>query len=356
MSACLTIYEVPVPLARQYALSFQVLDTFDTYLVRFDAEGTVGVGEVTYLTGYNHEGRGSLIEDLALLASELSQGAPLASLLPCLSTRSPFFASGLACALETWGGGGLQSYSIPVPRSVPLCAVLYGEDPESAAASAANLVEKGFQTIKIKVGRLPIEQEIRRIRAIAKELSDEVGMRLDANQVYHFSEALALCKGLEALPGIKFLEQPFRPPLWREHERLCAQTTVPIMLDESIWTEADIRRAAGCGVKFVKLKLAKHPGMAATIQLMKLARSLGLGIVFGNGVQTELGNHLELYLHVAACIRSASEANGFLKPAYPLFPHAMTVSGGLVHAGGVMVDISRLDGLPALAAIPVPVL
>ena len=96
------------------------------------------------------------------------------------------------------------------------------------------------------------------------------------------------------------------------------------MLDEFINDAEDIDRAAALGVHYVKLKLCKHPGMAATEALIARASAKGLKLVFGNGVQGALGNRLEARVHREAGIVSASEANGFLKVAHSPFGESMT--------------------------------
>ena len=109
---------------------------------------------------------------------------------------------------------------------------------------------------------------------------------------------------------------------------LAAVSPVPLMLDESINTADDIDRAAALGVQYVKLKLCKHPGMAATLALVAASRRKGLRLVFGNGVQGALGNRLEARVQREGRIDSASEANGFLKVARSPFGEAMTARGG----------------------------
>jgi L-alanine-DL-glutamate epimerase-like enolase superfamily enzyme len=133
--------------------------------------------------------------------------------------------------------------------------------------------------------------------------------------------------------------------MWSECERLTSSTSFPIMLDESIWTGEDISRAAACGAKHVKLKLCKHPGMAASVALIEEARRHGLGVVYGNGVQTALGNHLEARVHLTCGLSTAIEANGFVKVKDHPFPSRLEVSGGkLVDRGLGLVTGALTSG------------
>ncbi len=71
-------------------------------------------------------------------------------------------------------------------------------------------------------------------------------------------------------------------------------------------------------------------------------------MVFGNGVQSVVGNHYEALIHEDAGLTRASEGNGFLKVADPLLPHAVVVARGKLideGLGDVAAALARLDPL-----------
>ena len=66
---------------------------------------------------------------------------------------------------------------------------------------------------------------------------------------------------------------------------------MPLMLDESIGGEEDLRRASGIpNVRYVKFKLMKSGSIARLRRLMARAAALGLGVVVGNGVAADIGS------------------------------------------------------------------
>lgn len=333
MDASLSILRYSIPLTSAYVLSFGLVRSFETFYVIFRAEGRFGAGEVTPLPGYSSETPESVARELTALVQELGQGRPVLDLVNKMAERSRFAASGVACALETWLSGPKAAFYSPLPL-VPLAAFCAGQTPKEAADRARELVGQGYSTLKMKVGAGP-DKDLARVRAVAAELPDKAKVRLDANQGYTFAQALAVCQGLEGMGAVELLEQPFAPDKWREHEDLARKTRLPIMLDESIWNEDDVRRASDCGAGLVKFKLCKHLGLEGSRRVIGLARELGLGVVYGNGVQTALGNHLEAGLFNDAGLVLASESNGFLKPQDSPLRHRIKVRRGMLEDGGL---------------------
>ncbi len=330
-----------LPLRKPYRLPFAVLERFETFYLSLEGEGRSGFAEITPLPGYGGETVEEAARALSDAARELGAGKPVTEVSARLARRYPFTASGLACAFETWAEGEDGAFSAPLRTDVLLAGLCAGDTPAEIAAEARRLVGEGYTVLKLKAGRNP-ETEEALVRAVAKELPPEGSLRLDANQAYAPADALELCRRLEDLSPIALLEQPFEPEMWSESARLISSTCFPIMLDESIWTKEDILRAVDCGARYVKLKLCKHPGMEATTRLLEEVRRHRLGIVFGNGVQTALGNHLEARLYLRCGLSTAIEANGFAKVQRHPFGSGLSVARGKLLDRGISVSTNAL--------------
>ncbi|MFH1019874.1 MAG: enolase C-terminal domain-like protein [Pseudomonadota bacterium] len=323
-----------LPLQKPYRLSFAVLERFETIYVAVEGDGRTGYGEITPLPGYGGETVAEAISTLAGITRELSKGKAVDEISEQLTGRCPFTASGIICAFETWAEGETDAFLTPLPTEVLLAGLCAGDSPDAIAVEARRLIEAGFTVFKLKAGRSPqIEETL--VRAAAAQLPPGGSLRLDANQAYSPKDALDLCRRLEDLGDMALLEQPFKPEMWSECAQLIAATTFPIMLDESIWTKADITRAVDCGAKHVKLKLCKHPGMTGTAEMLDDARRHGLGIVYGNGVQSAVGNHLEMRMHLQHGIPSAIEASGFAKVQSHPFRSGLTIRNGKIVDQGI---------------------
>ena len=127
----------------------------------------------------------------------------------------------------------------------------------------------------------------------------------------------AYLRGLEGVDLARFLwlEQPLDRADWNGAQYLCGRAPVPIVLDECIYDEADVVRAKAIGARGVKLKLMKHFGMKETARLAHHARNLGLAVLFGNGVATDIGNLAEFLMLASSpdTFTQPCESSGFNK-------------------------------------------
>ncbi len=116
----------------------------------------------------------------------------------------------------------------------------------------------------------------------------------------------------------------------------CRQPGFRFMLDESICDLDDLSRAADIGVQFVKLKLYKHAGISHTLQLAQEANRLGLRVVFGNGVSTDVGNMAEALLWSCRpeLFHGAFEGNGFAKLQRTVLDNPPIVADGCFQWSG----------------------
>ena len=349
--ATLQVYRVAVPLTSPYRLSFGTLHAFDTFYAVLEGQGRIGAGEVTPLPGYGDETPAAIEEDLKRMARE-GRDLSVPEMARDIHPRSPFLASGLICAAETWREGREAAFSRPLGRPVPVAALCAEESPEKMGDAVGRLLREGYRALKVKVGGRPVEVDVERVKAIAGAMAEGVELRLDANQGFDRETALAFCRRIDSLP-ITLLEQPLPRGWWDGHKALAESTAIPIMLDESIYSEGDIERAKACGAAFVKLKLCKHPGIEETQKLVRAARKHGLGVVLGNGVQTALGNHLENRIHVAAGLERAAESTGFQKVMDGPIHHRMKVRDGWLVDQGIEIDSDTFSRYAPVVRIPV---
>ena len=339
MNADISIHFLRHGLKRPYHLSFGVITHFHTFYVVLENGGSVGLGEITPLPGYGHETPELVRTELQGFLAELRRGMGYAGAVRDLAGRAPMTASGLACALDTLRLGPEAWDGLAEP--LPLAAFCPGDTPAEVAANATTLGSQGYSVLKLKVGRLPAVEEAALVRAACEALP-RGSVRMDANQRSTPEHARELVRALEGLP-VEHFEQPFAPDAWDLHADLARQSPVPVLLDESIVHLPDIRQAAACGIRAVKLKLCKHPGLGETRTMIEEARAVGMRTVFGNGVQTGLGNHLEARLAWQTGLDTALECNGFDKLADPFPGHGLTIKSGLLHDAGIDIDAPLPD-------------
>ena len=172
---------------------------------------------------------------------------------------------------------------------VPCNGTLGGGDPSTVAASAAAMVERGFGTLKVKVGT---GADAERMSAVREACGPEVALRVDANGSWCLSRAQRELRELGATVGLELAEQPCES--LEELSGLRASVDVPVVADESVATPADAERAMKLGAcDAVTLKLAKVGGPHAAIDLARtipayLSSALDSAIGVAAGLHTAL--------------------------------------------------------------------
>jgi o-succinylbenzoate synthase len=317
-----------LPLTRPYELPFGTVKAFETFVVRAEQDGQIGWGEITPLPGYGAETVDHVTTILRVLEGASASSLTPADLIAQYSLLSPMTVSGLITAIEMATNQAFADcFQIGIGDTVPCVALVGGNDPETVGSEAIQKTNAGFTTLKMKIGQNSPETDVLRVKAVLAMAGPDVKVRLDANQQLSRNAATEILMALDG-EAIELFEQPFPPNQDQLMRELAKVSSIPLMLDESIWESKDIERAAALGVGLVKLKLCKHPGPTACLERLRQAQDLGLQVVFGNGVQSAIGNRMELQLYQMANLKMAIESNGFAKMASLAEMSGMTLEGG----------------------------
>ncbi|MGE0724303.1 MAG: mandelate racemase/muconate lactonizing enzyme family protein [Alphaproteobacteria bacterium] len=319
--AGLRAWWLKLPLTEPYENALGALRHFDVMVLRLeDGDGRIGWGEACPVAGYSPETPAEAWEALNSAASALTGALPAAidEWAAARHRSIPFVVSAIGEAMARMTGDPLLRPA-ERPVRVALAGTVNTLSIDEAPARAAALVAQGYRTLKVKVGYDPAA-DAARVDAIGAAIGASARIRADANQGYDRERALDFARRVRPAP-IEVFEQPLPADQWAGLAEIARRSPLPLMLDESIYDEADVVRAAReVGAAAVKLKMSKAGGPAALGRQVERARALGLGIVVGNGVASDLG-----CLHEALCVsrlgvETAGELNGFLKPTTALLP------------------------------------
>ncbi|MFT6717355.1 MAG: O-succinylbenzoate synthase, partial [Saprospiraceae bacterium] len=92
----------------------------------------------------------------------------------------------------------------------------------------------GYDCIKIKIGSLDFEDEITLLRKVrAKYPKNKLNIRLDANGAFSIKEAMNKLERLSEF-DIHSIEQPIKAGKWKAMKSICANSPIPIALDEEL--------------------------------------------------------------------------------------------------------------------------
>lgn len=337
----LTLYRVKMLLSVPYHVSYRVYEDFEPIIVEArDTDGRIGWGEGHISPGHTFE----TIDggwDFCRACSEDALGKPVAAAKDDIAARvpeSPVAASALVTALEMLEGhSALQIESdVSLPLLTPFHSTDHADFPDEVAARVA----EGFRTLKVKVGK-NWQEDAAKVRAVQAAAKGKATIRLDANRGFNREDGCHFAEQLNP-EGIELFEQPCGSHDWDDNAAVAAVSTVPVMLDESIYGLDDIKRAGDMdGVGCVKLKLKKMGGLDLLKDGLQLIRDLGMVPVLGDGVSTELCCWMEACV-ARHTIDNAGEFNGFLKPRDRLFANPLRFKDGALHMeAGYVPEIDR---------------
>jgi L-alanine-DL-glutamate epimerase-like enolase superfamily enzyme len=299
-----------LPLKEPYKLALGPVTAFDTIIARIVVDGREGLGEATILTGYTSETIDEAWPRAATLSSRLiglSSEAGIALAERWLED-APFTLTAFITAVEMAEGHPLLA--LGADEEAPLLAGINATDFAGIEREIEAAVAAGYGTLKIKAG-FDVEADLHRVAFIQRCNRGRARLRLDANQGYNREHGMRFASAL-APETIELLEQPCHADDWESAAAVAAVSTVPLMLDESIYGLEDIKRAAELGAAFVKLKLMKMTSLSKLAEGLQLIRDLGMQPVLGNGVASDLGCWMEACV-ARRHISNAGEMNGFLR-------------------------------------------
>ncbi|PKU85931.1 hypothetical protein MA16_Dca001762 [Dendrobium catenatum] len=163
--------------------------------------------------------------------------------------------------------------------------------PNEAAKLAAEYKERGFNTLKLKVGK-NLSSDIEVLKAIRLVHPDCLFI-LDANEGYTANEAIEVLEKLNEM-GVKpiLFEQPVHRDNW-EGLRHVSQVAkgeygVSVAADESCRSLEDAKRIIeGNLAHVINIKLAKL-GVLGALDVIEVARAAGTELMIGGMVETRL--------------------------------------------------------------------
>jgi o-succinylbenzoate synthase len=303
-----------------------------SWLLRLvDEDGNEGLGEAALSPVATDVAAGSLatlIRDLvpALAAGRMPAWAELAA------EGEPGRAAmagvdGAIGALLAARAASAASDRAAAYAPIPVSALIAFAGPDAGADAAAQAVELGFETLKLRAGfERTTDQLVDRLRAIRAAIGPEPRLRIDVAGAWDLETAAERMEAIRPF-RIEYVEQPLAAWDMTGHAALRERVRVPIALDESIDSEGSARAALAEGAAdVVVVKPARVGGSAAAMRIVEAASAAGASAVLGTHFETGVG--IASVLRIAAAWRETGRAieDTRFEPA-----HGLATAGVLVH-------------------------
>jgi len=180
------------------------------------------------------------------------------------------------------------------------------KDPEEMASDAVGIVERGFDTIKVKVGT-ELTKDVERIREIRDVVGYEINIRADANQGWKQKDAVRAIKKLERYE-LELIEQPVS---WWDVKGLKwikDHVDIPVMADESVHSPQDaMRLIEQDAVDMLNIKLMKCGGIKNGIKIANIAESVGMECMMGCMIESRVA--ITAASHLVASTRNVTRVD-----------------------------------------------
>ncbi len=300
-----------VPLKTPFKTALRSVDTIEDIVVVVETDdGRVGYGEApatAVITGDTH---GSIIEAIDKIIRPRLIGMDIANLNQITRTiqtaleRNTSAKAAVEIAVyDLWG----QLYQ------APLYKMLGGGDPaittditisvdhiDKMVADSISAVERGFDSLKIKVGK-DIGLDIERVKAIHAAVEGRALLRLDANQGWTAKQAVFAMQHLEdAGVVLELLEQPVKARDIDGLKYVTDRVHTPVMADESVFDPIEVvelikLRAAD----IINIKLMKTGGLSNAIRIADIAALYGVECMIGCMLESSISVAAAVHLAVA---------------------------------------------------------
>lgn len=228
---------------KKYILNFKqasgtsrgILKTKETWFILLNSGEKQGIGECGIFRGLSVDDRADYEEKLQWVCKNIHLG--LETLLIEL-IEFPSIQFGLEMAFKSLESKNIfelfPSKFTQSEDSIAINGLIWMGSETFMKQQIQDKIDGGFNCIKMKIGAIDFQTEINLLKSIRKEFTPkDMELRVDANGAFTPSEALEKLKKLSDL-DIHSIEQPIKQGQVEAMAILCAQTPLPIALDEEL--------------------------------------------------------------------------------------------------------------------------
>jgi L-Ala-D/L-Glu epimerase len=345
------IFKFDVPLKSPFRISLGTLNAANDVLIKvYTDKGLVGFGEACPfppITGETQDTNLSMarsIRDMLIGRNPLAIESLVAEMGPMAHSNPSVVAAydmamfdilGKAAGLPVFRllGGDKSTFETDVTTGI--------DTPEAMAASAKMNADRGYKTLKAKVGLDP-DEDTARIKAIREAIGPDIKLRIDANQGWTVPQAIYALNRM-AQYKIQLVEQPVVAWDTNGLKTVRAESPIPIMADEALFLPADaikLIRADACD--YFNIKLMKAGGILNSVRIAHIADAANMRCMVGCMLESKIA--LTAAAHVVASQKNIvyADLDGNDEHVVDPITGGMTVKAGVIslpETPGLGVDV-----------------
>ncbi len=273
--------------------------------VKVASDGIEGWGEASpFCLGNHSQSTEMLVAALEKITPILSNYHPLqrqqiSQVLQSKSIPSSAQAA-IDMALHDWMGKQVQLplwqlWGLDCDRIVPTSVTIGINSPEKAQERVLDWLKfVDVKVLKIKLGSTAGIAADKAMLLAVQEVAPSQEFFVDANGGWSVEDAIIMCGWLRDL-GVKYVEQPLARGEENKLLELKMRSPLPIFVDESCMTSADIPLLAN-SVAGINIKLMKAGGLSEALRMVHTAKAHRLQVMFGCYSDSTLANTAAAHL------------------------------------------------------------
>lgn len=290
------------PLEYPFTISRGTQETAGVVVVRVaDDDGHVGVGGAAPSAHYGETAATveAVLPDLLAVVERVDDPENLARIeagMREVVADNPAARAAVSIAVHDLAAkrAGLPLYEywgLDPAQSLDTSYTIGIDDAETMREKTLEAVDRGYGTLKVKLGTARDEELLSTVR----EAAPDATIRVDANEAWTPKQAVRNVEWLEDY-GVEFVEQPVPAEHTEGLKYVYERAALPIAADESCVVASDVPDIADrCDI--ANLKLMKTGGLREAKRLIHAARAHGLEVMCG--CMTESNASIAAAAHLA---------------------------------------------------------
>ena len=271
-----------------------VLTQKETWFLILEHNGKQGIGECNMFKGLSIDDVPNYEDILAWTCENINLGLDM---LLCELVEYPSIQFGLEMAFKSIESKSMfnlfPSKFTTGEDAITINGLVWMGDKSFMKNQIEQKITEGFDCIKMKIGAIDFQTEIKLLKSIRKEFGvEDIELRVDANGAFAPNEALEKLKTLSEL-DIHSIEQPIRQGQWKVMAELCRRTPLPIALDEELigaFTVTDKKKLLQTiSPQFIILKPSLVGGFKGSSEWISLAEKQNIGWWITSALESNIG-------------------------------------------------------------------
>lgn len=259
-----------------------------------DRPDVVGIGEAALFPGHSKEFPADVRTKLIELCAD-THDWPRRLITDLVDVPSVRFAVE-QCLRDLEVSGTKQLFPSPFllgHANIPINGLVWMGDKATMKQRIREQIEKGFTTVKMKIGAIGIDDELELLAAVRQEFSPkEITLRVDANGAFGASDVMDVLQRLADLQ-VHSIEQPVHAGLYEVMAELCEGSPIPIALDEDLiglnTRDAKVDLLDHVKPRYIVIKPSLVGGWAATQEWIDLAKARNINWWITSALESSIG-------------------------------------------------------------------